>query len=42
MDFLHLLPNEQIKTIKDLTAAIVLVVSIGAAVIGIVIFLPFL
>ncbi|MEE8131766.1 MAG: diacylglycerol kinase family protein [Candidatus Paceibacterota bacterium] len=42
LDFLHPLPNGQIKTIKDLMAAIVLVVSIGAVVIGMIIFLPYL
>lgn len=42
LDFLHPLPDEQIKTIKDLTAAIVLVIGIGVAIIGLVIFLPYL
>lgn len=42
LDFLHPLPDEQIKTIKDLMAAIVLVVSAGAAIIGSIIFLPYL
>lgn len=42
LDFLHPLPDSQIKIIKDLMAAIVLVVSVGAAIIGLVIFLPYL
>lgn len=42
LDFLHPLPDEQVKIIKNLMAAIVLVVSIGAAIIGLVIFLPYL
>lgn len=42
LDFIHPLPNGQIKIIKDLMAAIVLVVSVGAAIIGLVIFLPYL
>ncbi len=42
LNFLHPLPSEQVKIIKDLMAAIVLVVSIGAAIIGLVIFLPYL
>ena len=42
LDFIHPLPNGQIKIIKDLMAAIVLVVSAGAAIIGLVIFLPYL
>ncbi len=39
LDFLHPLPNEKIKIIKDLMAAIVLVASFGAAIIGLIIFL---
>ncbi len=42
LNFLHPLPNGQVKIIKDLMAAIVLVVSIGAAIIGLVVFLPYL
>lgn len=42
LDFLRPLPDEQIKTIKDLMAAIVLIVSAGAAVVGSVIFLQYL
>ncbi len=38
LDFLHPLPDEKIKIIKDLTAAIVLVASFGAAIIGLIIF----
>ncbi len=42
LDFVHPLPNGQIKIIKDLMAAVVLIVSIGAAIIGITIFLPYI
>lgn len=42
MNFLHPEPDERIKAIKDLTAGIVLVASLGAAIIGAVIFLPYL
>ncbi len=42
MSFLHPQPDEKVKVIKDLMAAIVLVASVGAAIIGIVIFLPYL
>ncbi|MBI5401362.1 diacylglycerol kinase family protein [Candidatus Wolfebacteria bacterium] len=42
MNFLHPEPDERIKAIKDLTAGIVLVASIGAAIIGTVIFWPYL
>jgi len=42
LDFIQPLPNDQVKIIKDLTAAIVLIVSVGAAIIGLVIFLPYL
>jgi len=42
LDFSQPLPNDQVKIIKDLTAAIVLIVSVGAAIIGLVIFLPYL
>ena len=42
LDFLLPLPDEQIKIIKDLMAAIVLVVCIGSTVIGLMIFLPHL
>ena len=42
MNFIHPEPDERIKAIKDLTAGIVLVASIGAAAIGFIIFWPYL
>lgn len=42
LDFLNPGHDERIRAIKDVLAAIVLVVSCGAAVIGIIIFLPYL
>ena len=42
LDFLNPDHDERIKMIKDVLAAIVLVVSCGAAVIGAVIFFPYL
>jgi len=40
LDFIDLKEQHKIKVIKDLMAAIVLLASIGAAVIGLIIFLP--
>lgn len=42
LDFLNPDHDERIRMIKDVLAAIVLVVSCGAAVIGAVIFLPYI
>lgn len=42
LDFVHPARDGKIKRIKDMLAAIVLIASIGAAVIGIMIFSPFL
>ena len=41
MDFIHSGHHEQVRNIKDLMAAIVLIVSIGAAVIGLFILSPY-
>ncbi|MEK7162682.1 MAG: diacylglycerol kinase family protein [Patescibacteria group bacterium] len=41
LDFLHPLPDEQVKIIKDLMAAIVLVTSVGAIIIGLIVFWPY-
>lgn len=41
-DFLRPEHNEQVKLVKDLMAAIVLLASIGAVVIGVMIFLPYI
>ncbi len=41
-DFLRPEHNEQAKLVKDLMAAIVLLASIGAAVIGLIIFAPYI
>jgi diacylglycerol kinase len=41
-DFLRPEHNEQVKLVKDLMAAIVLLASIGAIVIGVMIFLPYI
>ena len=41
-DFLRPEHNEQVKLIKDLMAAIVLLASVGAVVIGVMIFLPYI
>ena len=40
LDFLHPAHHEQVRVIKDLMAAIVLIASFGAAVIGLMIFWP--
>lgn len=42
IDFLHPQQDERIRIIKDLSAAIVLFASIGAAFIGIIVFWPYL
>lgn len=42
MDFLSPEHNEQARLVKDLMAAIVLLASLGAAIIGIMIFLPYI
>ncbi len=42
MNFLHPEPDERIRVIKDLSAAIVLFASIGAAFIGTVVFWPYI
>lgn len=42
LDFLHPDHHEEIRIIKDLMAAIVLIASFGAAVIGLIIFWPHL
>ncbi len=42
MNFLSPEHNEQARLVKDLMAAIVLLASIGAAIIGIIIFLPYI
>lgn len=42
MDFLSPEYNEQARLVKDLMAAIVLLASIGVAVIGIIIFFPYI
>jgi diacylglycerol kinase (ATP) len=40
-DTLHPLQSEKIKLVKDILAAAVLVAAIGAAVVGLIIFLPY-
>lgn len=42
LDFLQPQIDEKVKVIKDLMAAIVLIVSVGAIIIGLIIFLPYL
>ncbi|MEK7548923.1 MAG: diacylglycerol kinase family protein [Patescibacteria group bacterium] len=42
MDFLQPQHDERVKIIKDLSAAIVLIASFGAAIIGLIIFLPYI
>ncbi len=42
LDFIDLRDNGKIRVIKDLMAAIVLLASLGAAIIGIIIFFPHL
>jgi diacylglycerol kinase len=42
LDFLQPQYDEQVRTIKDIMAAIVLLTSIGAALIGILIFWPYI
>ena len=40
-DFLHPAHHEEVRVIKDLMAAIVLIASFGAAIIGLMIFWPY-
>ncbi|MEK9154574.1 MAG: diacylglycerol kinase family protein [Patescibacteria group bacterium] len=40
MDFIQPKYDEQVKIIKDLSAAIVLIASLGAIIIGLIIFIP--
>ena len=40
LDFLQLERNEEVRVIKDLMAAIVLLASFGAVVIGLIVFWP--
>lgn len=42
LDFLHPAHHEEVRVIKDLMAAIVLIASLGAAIIGLIIFWPHL
>jgi diacylglycerol kinase len=42
LDIIQPQPDERVKKIKDLMAALVLLASIGAASIGIIIFLPYI
>ena len=42
LDFLHPAHHEEARIIKDLMAAIVLISSFGAAIIGLIIFWPYL
>ena len=42
MDFIQPQYNERVKIIKDLSAAIVLIASVGAVIIGLMIFLPYI
>lgn len=42
LDFLQSQIDERVRIIKDLMAAIVLIVSIGAIIIGLIVFLPYL
>ena len=42
LDFLHPAHHEEVRVIKDLMAAIVLIASFGAAVIGLMIFWPYI
>ena len=41
LDFIKPEPSEKVRVIKDLMAAIVLLASLGAAVIGLIVFLPY-
>jgi len=41
LDFVSLQNNDRVKRIKDVLAAMVLIASLGAAIIGILIFLPY-
>ena len=41
LDFLHLDHHEEVRIIKDLMAAIVLVASFGAVIIGLIVFWPY-
>lgn len=42
MDFLSPEHNEQVKLVKDLMAGIVLLASVGAVIIGLMIFIPYI
>jgi len=42
LDFIHPGHNEEVRIIKDLIAAIVLIASFGAVVIGLIIFWPYI
>jgi len=42
MDFIQPEYDERVKVIKDLTAGVVLLASLGAIIIGIIIFMPYL
>lgn len=42
LDFICPQKNERVKKIKDMSAGVVLIASIGAALIGILIFLPYI
>ena len=42
LDFLHPAHHEEVRVIKDLMAAIVLIASFGAAIIGLMIFWPYI
>lgn len=42
LDFLHPAHHEEVRIIKDLMAAIVLIASFGAAIIGLMIFWPYI
>lgn len=42
LDFIHPGHHEEVRIIKDLIAAIVLIASFGAAIIGLIVFWPYL
>lgn len=41
IDFIHPTPHSTVGLIKDMMAGVVLIVAIGAAIIGLVIFIPY-